>query len=245
VGDIKYGVKGERLGWVETTSTNDSTVTDVRRMSGAAYDGLGRLSTYTAVSYERIGGVDKLKYVDHHVVNTYDNKGRLSRSVSRRDWGNKMDLTVLSAEEAKIAADAADKTGQPGGGVAGLDEGWTSGSAVVVTTYQYSANGTSISGMKVTAEGTGTNTNGEVQAQGIHLSYKQSNIKYDTTGRATSYHLKTTQMEHYDYRSTSAKRAEDGRMREKSRDGSGDHRVGCSGVGVRWFWPPGSYGRGE
>ena len=199
VGDIKYGVKGERLGWEESTSTNDSTVTDVRRMSGAAYDGLGRLSTYTAVSYERIGGVDKLKYVDHHVVNTYDNKGRLSRSVSRRDWGNKMDLTVLSAEEAKIAADAADKTGQPGGGVAGLDEGWTSGSAVVVTTYQYSANGTSISGMKVTAEGTGTNTNGEVQAQGIHLSYTQSNIKYDSVGRATSYHLKTTQIEHYDY----------------------------------------------
>jgi hypothetical protein len=198
IGDIKYGAKGERLGWEESTSTNDSTVTDVRRISGATYDGLGRLSTYTAVSYERIGGVDKLKYVDHHVVNTYDNKGRLSRSVSRRDWGNKINLTVLSAEEAKIAADAADKTGQPGGGVAGLDEGWTSGSAVVVTTYQYSANGTSISGMKVTAEGTGTNTNSEVQAMGIHLTYTQSNIKYDSTGRATSYHLKTTQIEHYE-----------------------------------------------
>jgi hypothetical protein len=69
---------------------------------------------------------------------------------------------------------------------------------VVSTTYQYGNDGTSITGMRVTANGTGTNTNSEVQSAGIHLEYTQSNIKYDTTGRATSYHLKTTQVEHYE-----------------------------------------------
>jgi hypothetical protein len=199
IGDIKYGAKGERLSWEDTTSTNESNVTDVRRISGAQYDGLGRLSTYMAVSYERMGGAIKLKYLDRNVVNTYDSKGRLSRSVSRREWGNKLNLTVLSADEAQKAALANDKTGQPGGGVAGLDEGWTSGSAVVSTFYQYGENGSSISGMTVTANGTGTNKNSEVQAKGISLTYQQSNIKYDTTGRAISYHLSTTQVEHYEY----------------------------------------------
>lgn len=198
--DITYGAKGERVGWQETTSTNDKTSVDVRKVTNATYDGLGRLSTYNAAVYEQTGDTKKLLYVDQDVLNTYDNKGRLASSLSHRRWGDGTQETkTLAPGVGAQATEPTDTTGQPGGGISGLDEGWTSGNAVVSTTYQYGKDGTSISGMTVTATGTGTNTNSEVQAMGIHLTYKQSNIKYDTTGRATSYHLKTTQIEHYDY----------------------------------------------
>ncbi|MBL0059329.1 MAG: alpha/beta hydrolase [Elusimicrobia bacterium] len=146
--------------------------------------------TFREVEDENATAARTLLYTDRNVGTTYDLNGRMTRTDSTRYWG---------AALAALAGGQKYEQNYDGGGVQGLSEDWTSGQAQMTTTYGYDAGSGLLSSMKVTADGTGVHANGEVQAMGIHLTYHQSAIKYDSLGRITSYHQSVTQVEKYDY----------------------------------------------
>ncbi|MBK9694669.1 MAG: hypothetical protein IPO76_04640 [Elusimicrobia bacterium] len=203
--NISYD-KGQRVGWTETTQSNDRTTVDERVTTGAGYDGLGRLATFNAAVYEVNNGVRKLQYKDFNVRNSYDALGRLALTLSDRVWGATESVRVATRKREKglivtgfATVQKALEEGAGGGGIAGLSEDWTTGRAAVAITYEYSNGGTSMSGMRVRAFGTGTHKEKTVQAAGIRLDHYQKNMRYDDVGRVTGYKLISTQVERYQY----------------------------------------------
>jgi hypothetical protein len=197
---------GQRVGWTETSGSNDRTTEDVRVITGAGYDGLGRLATYDATVYEKNNGVLKLQYKDLNVRNSYDALGRMALTLSDRVWGTTEQVKVAAKDKHGLKVTTVTRTvekpvekGQGGGGIAGLSEDWTTGRAAVAISYDYGNDGSSLSGMRVLAYGTGTHKEKSVQAAGIRLDYHQKNMKYDGVGRVTGYKLITTQVERYQY----------------------------------------------
>ena len=203
--NISYD-KGQRVGWKETTQSNDRTAVDERVITGAGYDGLGRLASYDATVYEVNNGVRKLQYKDLNVRNSYDALGRLTLTLSDRVWGTTESVRVATRKREKgllvtgfATVQKAVEEGAGGGGIAGLSEDWTTGRAAVAITYEYSNGGSSLSGMRVRAFGTGTHKEKTVQAAGIRLDHYQKNMRYDSVGRVTGYKLISTQVERYQY----------------------------------------------
>jgi hypothetical protein len=197
---------GQRVGWTETSGSNDRTTEDVRVITGVGYDGLGRLATYDATVYEKNNGVLKLQYKDLNVRNSYDALGRMALTLSDRVWGTTEQVKVAAKAKQGLKITTVTRTvekavekGQGGGGIAGLSEDWTTGRAAVAISYDYGNDGSSLSGMRVLAYGTGTHKEKSVQAAGIRLEYHQKNMKYDAVGRVTGYKLITTQVERYQY----------------------------------------------
>jgi hypothetical protein len=192
VDNIQYA-KGERVSWRETTESSDKTTVDVKEMNHVTYDGLGRVMKFDGATWEKDGARMRLLYTDKGAMNLYDGQGRALKTITTRAWG------TAAAQGAPALQSGYELSTGGESGVAGLSDGWTSGSAAVVIDYEYATGGTAISGQWVRAQGTGVHKDGEVTAAGIHLTYHQSAIQYDSVGRITSYHQSVTQVEKYDY----------------------------------------------
>jgi YD repeat-containing protein len=192
----KFNDQGQAEDFETKSWDNTSVEKSVEKTTGAKYDNAGNVvwadgkETFREVEDENATVARTLLYTDRNVGTTYDLNGRMTRTDSTRYWGNAL---------AALAGGQDYEQNYGGGGVQGLSEDWTSGQAQMTSTYEYDAGTGLLSSMKVTANGTGVHANAEVQARGIHLTYQQSNIQYDSVGRVTGYHQKVTQVEHYEY----------------------------------------------
>ncbi|MBL0058272.1 MAG: RHS repeat protein [Elusimicrobia bacterium] len=192
----KFNDQGQAEDFETKSWDNTSVEKSVEKTTGAKYDNAGNVvwadgkETFREVEDENATAARTLLYTDRNVGTTYDLNGRMTRTDSTRYWG---------AALAALAGGQKYEQTYDGGGVQGLSEDWTSGQAQMTTTYGYDAGSGLLSSMKVTADGTGVHANGEVQAMGIHLTYHQSAIRYDSVGRVTGYHQSVTQVEHYEY----------------------------------------------
>ncbi len=193
-----FDPKGNALKYVTESWDNTSVDKERKEYSGARYDNAGNLIFVNRVKTfkEAPGGLRTLVSLDQHVVNTYTKKGELVKTEYTRYWGEEL---------AKFADGGKYQTSNGGGGVDGLDEGWTSGNAKVSTRYEYDPSTGHMSAMHVTANGTGKHSNGEIQALGIQLTYSQTDIKYNNAGQVTGYHQVVKQIEHYCYYKQSQK----------------------------------------
>jgi hypothetical protein len=193
-----FDPKGNALKYVTESWDNTSVDKERKEYSGARYDNAGNLIFVNRVKTfkEAPGGLRTLVSLDQHVVNTYTKKGELVKTEYTRYWGEEL---------AKFADGGKYQTSNGGGGVDGLDEGWTSGNAKVSTRYEYDPSTGHMSAMYVTANGTGKHSNGEIQALGIQLTYSQTDIKYNNAGQVTGYHQVVKQIEHYCYYKQSQK----------------------------------------
>jgi hypothetical protein len=193
VDNISYNEKGERTAWDETTDSNAAPgKKDLKEVTGAVYNAAHQLVKTDEQYYDLVGATKIWLYTDANVRRVYDDLGRVVKTTSQRTWG-------AAYAQARAGTGGSGDPGQAGGGVTGLDDGWTAGTAVVTTSYQYYADSNSLMSLRVTANGTGTHTNGLVQAKGIHLDYLQTNMRYDSQGRLTGYRQKVTQIEYHEY----------------------------------------------
>jgi hypothetical protein len=211
---IRYGDRGQRFGWTETTvSAASPGVKTVNLYARATYDNAARLAGADLDSYEERGGRRTWRYSDRNVQNSYDLSGRLLSSEANRAWGAAHRPTGVGTMVASAAS--GDAEGPGGGGVQGLDDDWTAGQAHVTTTYAYGTASGSVSAVKVVAEGRGVHANKAVEAQGIRLTYEQKEIRYDAAGRTTGYRQVSTQVEYYEYQKSVRKG-----LRKKTTGGS-------------------------
>ncbi len=174
---IVYDDNGRRAAWKETVSSSASPgMSQIRVVDGAQYDNAGRLKFSNEVVYEKYGDKMVQLYFDENATRSYDVLGRVMDVQSDRHW-----------------------TSSPGGHVAGLDDGWTSGRVKMITAYDYGTLSDGLKGMTVTAVGTGSHQNVAVQNAGINLAYEQKNIRYTLSGQIRGYAQTVSQVEYYEY----------------------------------------------
>ncbi|HRY28884.1 MAG TPA: hypothetical protein P5079_02470 [Elusimicrobiota bacterium] len=179
VSGIVYDAVGRRIAWTETSVSGGAPEkTLILNVSNAQYDNAGRLVGADQTKYEEAGGNRRLLYADTGVVNAYDIRGRFVESTAERSWN---------------------ESGSGGGEVAGLDDGWATGRVRVKTVYVYAGVGDSLISSRTEAHGTGAHSNALLTPGGIQLMYEQKDIKYDESGRMTTYRQIVTQRESYTF----------------------------------------------